>query len=47
MPAWIAGIQGWQGCFRRHPCQPGFHHSMLEWRTWEGLCLQRQNPERL
>jgi hypothetical protein len=29
MPAWIAGIQI-RRMLRRHPCQTGFQHSMLE-----------------
>jgi hypothetical protein len=42
MPAWMAGIQV-RRMRRRHPCQPGFQHSMLERRNREVL-LKRTEP---
>ena len=30
MPAGIAGIQGRRDASGKHPCKPGFQHSMLE-----------------
>jgi len=35
MPAWIGGIRIRKDDSQRHPCQPGFQHSLLEWRDQE------------
>ena len=33
---------GPQGCFRKHPCQPGFQRSMLEMTQWRSCIKTNQ-----